>query len=310
MWTPRFACPDCSIELSSAWCLRCGRSFERIDGIWRFLTAARREALAPFVQQYRFVRVRDGHRRQTPDFYRALPSVDRADPDAAEWRIRRETYGNLLRHVLAEAPQAVRVLDLGAGSGWLCHRLAELGHQPVAVDIVDDDADGLGTTRHYATEFPAVQADFGRLPFVSAQFDLVVFNASLHYAPDALAALAGACRMLAPGGALGVMDSPMFDADADGRAMRAAKAGRFRSAYGLASVLEPGAGYVTFATLNEAARTLEMRPAFIPSRGPFGWRARRQWARVRLGRAPATFGLWVARRPPQRAEERPSGAPA
>src|SRR5262249_13249268 len=138
-------------------------------------------------------------------------------------------------------------------------------------------------------------ADFSQLPFVPGQFDLVVFNASLHYTADAAAVLAGARRMLAPAGALGVMDSPMFDADADGRAMRAAKATRFRSAYGLASVLEPGLGYVTFASLNEAARSLELQPAFIPSRGPLGWRARRHWARVRLGRAPATFGLWVAR---------------
>lgn len=294
MWTPAFACPECTLPLSAVWCLRCGRKYETVVGIWRFLSAQRRELLEPFIQQYRSVRARDGHRQSSAEYYRQLPSVDARDPEAGVWRIRRETYGNLLRHVFAAAPQSIRVLDLGAGNGWLSHRLAELGHQPVAVDVVDDEMDGLQAARHYATEFPRVQADFTQLPFASAQFDLVVFNASLHYVGDAVAALARARQMLAPGGALVVMDSPMFHADADGRAMTRAKARQFH-AYGIATVIEPGNGYVTFDTLDRAAATMEMQAAFVPSRGPLGWRVRRQLAKVRLRRAPAAFGLWVAR---------------
>jgi len=295
VWTPQFACPECRRDLSGVWCLPCGCKYECVDGIWRFLTVERRAAVAPFLQQYRHVRQQDGHRSASPDYYRALPSVADDDPRASEWHIRRETYANLLRHVFAAAPQSMRVLDLGAGSGWLSHRLAELGHRPVAVDVVDDEVDGLGAAKHYAATFEAVQADFMALPFAPGQFDLVIFNAALHYAPEPAIALAHARSMLAAGGGLAVMDSPMFDADEAGRSMTAGVAEGFRCAYGVVTVVQPGVGYLTFAALARVAAALQLDAHFIASRGSIGWRARRQIARIRLRRAPAAFGLWVAR---------------
>jgi hypothetical protein len=59
--------------------------------------------------------------------------------------------------------------------------------------------------------------------------------------------------------------------------------------------VRPGSGYLTFAVLAAIAERLALRQEFVPSRGPFGWRMRRHLARVRLRRAPAAFGLWVAR---------------
>jgi SAM-dependent methyltransferase len=299
VWTPRFACPQCGVEIAgdngSVFCLRCGRRYEERDGIWRFLTPARSAALEPFVAQYRTVRSQDGHRRASADYCRALPSVDAGDPQAGEWRIRRETYRNLLRHVFAEAPQSIRVLDVGAGNGWLSHRLTELGHLAVAVDAQDDDGDGLGAKKHYHVSFPAVQAHFDELPFAREQFDVVVFNGSLHYARDAAATLARANGQLAAGGILVVMDSPMFHADAAGHAMMADQVRRFRFEYGVADFVHPGAGYLTFASLAATADLLRLAATFIPSRGSFGWRMRRRLARLRLRRAPAAFGLWVAR---------------
>ena len=258
--------------------------YAQTDGIWRCLPVARLAALEPFLAHYRAVRDLEGRRRVAGAYYRGLPVVDRRDPHAAEWRIRRETYRELLRVCFATAPDAARVLDLGAGCGWLSHRLAELGHHVVSLDVLDDAADGLGAVRHYAVRFPAVQADFDRLPFAPAQFDVVVFNGSLHYAHDVAATLRGAQRVLAPGGALVVMDSPMFQSSADGDAMMARRADAVH-----------GVGYVTHAGLDAVASALGLRATFTPSHGPIGWRLRRQIARLRLGRAPAAFGLWVAR---------------
>ena len=300
MWLPRFACPECAADLVSAGdeavaCPRCDSRFAERGGVWRFLTAARAERLAPFIRQYRAVRQQDGFRSTAADYYRRLPTVLPTDPRAGDWQIRRETYHHLLGHVLAAGPLPLHVLDLGAGSGWLSHRLSALGHRAVAVDALDDEVDGLGAARFYETEFAAVQADFDALPFAPGQFDLVVFNGSLHYAADMAGTLERAHRMLAPGGALVVMDSPMFGADSDGSRMVSDSLRRFASVCGIGDAVQQGIGYLTFATLARIAERLNLRPQFVPSRGPLTWRLRRNLARVRLRRAPAAFGLWVAR---------------
>jgi len=301
MWTPRFACPECGAELDvcsdgARACRYCARTYERRDGVWRFLTAARAARLEPFLRQYRTVRDCDGHRRRLPsEHYRTLPSVPRTDPQAGEWLVRRETYHHLLQRVLAASSQPMQVLDVGAGTGWLSHRLAALGQRVVAVDALDDDADGLGAWRHYDMPFAVVQADFDALPFSAKQFDLVVFNGSLHYAPDAGATLVRARRMLAPGGALVVMDSPMFRRERDGAAMVDETDRQFRHALAISDVVRPGVGYLTFARLDAIAKSLDLQAQFLPTRGPLPWRLRRQLSRVRRRRAPAAFGLWMAR---------------
>jgi SAM-dependent methyltransferase len=299
-WMPRLACPECRAELGvpgddCVACPACHRAFERRAGVWRFLTPARHVRLDPFVRQFRAVREREGRRTASPEYYQRLPTVAADDPHAGDWSVRRETYHHLLRHVLADGPLPVHVLDVGAGSGWLCHRLVALGHHAVAVDAVDDEVDGLGAARHYATPFPAVQADFDAMPFEAGQFGLIVFNGSLHYAADVAATLASAQRLLAPGGALVVMDSPMFRAERDGAAMVDDTVRRFVVDCGLSEVVIPGTGYLTFARLAAIAERLKLRPEFVPSRGPLRWRVRRQLARLKLRRAPAAFGLWVAR---------------
>jgi SAM-dependent methyltransferase len=301
-WTPRFACPECGAGLedegnpSCRMCPYCRRTYAVHDSVWRFLTLARAARLEPFLRQYRAVRDRDGHRRaQSAEHYRTLPSVPRTDPQAAEWLVRRETYHHLLQRVLASSVQPMQVLDVGAGTGWLSHRLAALGQRVVAVDALDDETDGLGAARHYAVPFVAVQADFDALPFAPKQFDLVVFNGSLHYAPNAAATLARARRMLTAGGALVVMDSPMFRRDRDGAAMLDDKHRHFRTDLAVGDVARTGVGYLTYAGLSAIAESLDLQPHFVPTRGPLPWRLRRHLARVRLRRAPAAFGLWMAR---------------
>jgi SAM-dependent methyltransferase len=298
VWTPRFACPECrggADEDEKGWraCRACNRCYETRDGIWRFLTATRQSSLAAFAGQYRLVREREGYRLASPDFYRRLPSVAADDPHAAEWRIRRESFAHL-EHQVLEGRAALRILDLGAGSGWLSNRLASRGHHPVAVDMLDDESDGLGAARCYPTEFVAVQADFEALPFAPGQFDVAIFNGSLHYARNVAAALEHARSMLGAHGRLVVMDSPLFRHDRDGCAMLDDKHRRFRSEYMLQAIEQPGAGYLTFRALGAIAERWNARARFVPTRGPIGWRVRRHLSRIRLGRAPAAFGVWVA----------------
>ncbi len=302
MWVPRFACPGCAATLrpdpvdGSTWCARCGGRLDRRHGVFHCLSDARAAAADAAAVQYRVVRDGDGYRTASPEYYRMLPCVPSDDPRAAEWRVRCASYANLRRQALPDAPgERLRVVDLGSGCGWLSHRLAALGHAVAAVDRLDDELDGLGACRHFAESFTVTRADFDALPFEGAQFDLAVFNASLHYSPDPAATLAEARRVLAPGGAIVVMDSPLFAKEADGHRMVADELRRFARERGVTSPQKMGVGFLTFEWLARAAARLEMSAAFIPTRGPWLWRLRRRAARLRLGRAPAAFGLWVAR---------------
>ncbi|HEY7290107.1 MAG TPA: class I SAM-dependent methyltransferase [Vicinamibacterales bacterium] len=298
-WLPRFACPGCRVEIpvdaEQSACGCCGRRYIQRGGIWRFLDGERLTAVEPFVRHYRAVRGQEGRRQLSIDYYRHLPSVPLEDPHAREWRIRRETYGHLLRQVLSQSRLPSTILDLGAGSGWLSHRMAALGHLAVAVDILDDEADGLGVVERYDAPVVAVQADFDALPFAPQQFDTVIFNGSLHYAPDPYTTLARVQALLTPGGTLVVMDSPMFASEGDGTAMVADAVRRFTNDLALQDHVTPGLGYLTFRALAASARTLQMSARFVPSRGWLAWRVQRNLARLRLGRQPAAFGLWVAR---------------
>jgi hypothetical protein len=92
-----------------------------------------------------------------------------------------------------------------------------------------------------------------------------------------------------------VMDSPLFHRGRDGRAMLDDKYRRFRSEYRLRAIVQPGAGYLTFAGLDAVAARWKARARFVPTRGPIGWRLRRHLSRFRIRRAPAAFGLWVVR---------------
>lgn len=296
VWAPACVC-RCGARLDAhGWrCVTCATSYDAGDGVLRWLDEVRRQALQPFLTQYRQVRDRDGYRISSPSYYRSLPAVNDGDPQRTVWRVRRESFERL-RHLIGArfrgAP--VRALDLGAGCGWLSARLAEQGAHPVAVDVLDDEVDGLGACRHYDREFARVVADFDDLPFVPGQFDVVIFNGSLHYAPDPATTLARVATLLAPGGMLAIADSPIFEDAAAGRDMCERTRLRFREHYGIAAPTQPGEGFLTFAGLAEAARCVAREVHYFESRGPVAWSARRWIGRAVRGQQPPSFGVWVA----------------
>jgi len=297
MWVPTFVCPACEGVLTGKreifTCARCGASYFRNRDVYQFLIAGKLDRVRPFLSQYRAVRRADGHQVLNVDRYTVLPRVPSDDPNASEWRIRRESFATALTRAALRSPLARRILDVGAGNGWLSYQLSQLGHAPVALDLDDDAGDGLRAVSPHKP-FPLVQADFDAMPFAQGQFDLVVMNASLHYSPDPEHTLRAAQRLLVDGGALVVMDSPMFDSSADGEAMVAEQLQRLRSDYAIPTPVYPGVGFLTFDSLQRFAESIGRKARFFASHGPIAWRLRRAWSSRRLGRRPASFGVWVA----------------
>ena len=306
----RLGCPDCRAPLGAlpddgtaeaVDCPACGRRYVRQGEVWDFMTGARSEAVGRFLDEYGRVRRAEGRGYAGADGYLALPYAPASDPLHWQWQVRARSYEHLVERVLdAEGRGGLRVVDLGAGTGWLSYRLALAGHEPLAVDLSADEADGLGAAAAYANAlgrpFARVRADFDRLPLGDGVADVAVYNASLHYSADYEATLAEALRVLAPAGRVVVMDSPVYGRRRSGERMVAERKSRFRRLYGFAS---DALGSREFLTDDEVGRLgARLGIAWSCVEVPYGlrWHARRFLTRLRRGREAARFVLWVGRR--------------
>jgi SAM-dependent methyltransferase len=229
-----------------------------------------RAAADAFAARYRADRLADGWQPLSAEVARVLPDGDPPGFTRLYWTVRRESWAvlvGLLNDVgqigkLSHKPMAgarpLKIADLGAGFPWLSHRFAALGHAIVAIDLSPDADFGLGAARLFPTAgqwddpagsfwqpgaFLPVLGDLAQPPLAAGACDVVICNASLHYAGDLRAALARIARALRPGGALVIMDSPIVAAplpDRDGGRVlaRAAVADALRGA-GLAATWQP-----------------------------------------------------------------------
>jgi SAM-dependent methyltransferase len=189
------------------------------------------------------------------------------------------------------------VCELGAGVGWLSYRLALDGHATLATDVNTDPRDGLGAGHYYelpALRFRRLACEMDRVPLAAGSVDLVVSAAAFHYARDQGAVAREAARILAPGGALAVLDSPLYTSRAPGEAMVAEWTAR-ASEFGLAPEEVASSGFLVrgevLALLRDAGFSVSIRDHWM------GWRWSANYARARLsgGREPARLPLVLAR---------------
>jgi SAM-dependent methyltransferase len=279
-------------------CARCGVVYRREDGIWRMLGEGREQAFHEFVTQYETVRTAEARRVQDPEHLRALPFRDRSRQRSYEWRIRARSYRALLTRVVgpleAASPGPRKILDVGSGVGWLAYRLALRGHDVAAIDLVTNDFDGMGLHRHYDRGFTSLQAEFDRVPFQDGSVDLVIYNASFHYAADYVATLREALRVLAPDGRIVIMDTPIYRDGTSGERMVQERDRSFERRHGFRGV--HAEGFLTDDRLAALGDELALRwELFEPWYGVRWWL--KPWiARVRGTREPARFKLVVGRR--------------
>lgn len=237
------ACPICGGPLAVtddvACCPACRQAFPYTDGIWRFLPLERASAYQAFMTQYHRVRADEGWGNPSPDYYPLLPWVAPTDPQQTVWSLRAQHYQTFIHKILEPLEKAhigpLRILDLGAGNGWLANRLSQRGHDVAAVDISLDPLDGLAARACYESTFLTLQAEFDHLPLAPGQVDLVIYNGSFHYSGDYQASLQAAFRVMKPDGQLVIMDSPFYDDQASGEAMVTERHTRFKARYGFTS---------------------------------------------------------------------------
>jgi SAM-dependent methyltransferase len=259
----------------------------------------RPERVAPienFLADYTKIRLAEGRGSADAAFYRNLPDCPGDHPMAWQWSIRRRTFSCFRDRVLPSMGARLRILDLGAGTGWLSNRLAHLGHEPCAVDLSCNDQDGLEAARHFGSDWPSVRAEFDRLPFLDASVDVVVFNASLHYSADYLTTLREALRVLAPAGFLVVLETPVYKLESSGRRMVEERHAAFLKRYGTRSDSVPSNEFLTWSRVAEIGRQLDLKWKIVRPWYGIQWALRPWIARVKKKREPSQFPILIARR--------------
>lgn len=126
-------------------------------------------------------------------FGRAASTYDQAS------RLQRLTGTRMLEVVAAEKPSALRILDLGCGTGWASRALAAQYPDSLVVGVDLSEA-MLRRARAGGGRQVFVCADAEVLPFAPGSFDLVFSNLMIQWCPQPQRVLDGCRQLLRPGG--------------------------------------------------------------------------------------------------------------
>jgi SAM-dependent methyltransferase len=258
-----------------------------------------RDTRRRFLDDYSRIRQAEGRGSDNPDYFRALPYRDLTGNNSEQWSIRARTWNHFERLILAgiekETARPLDILDVGAGNGWMSHRLSLRDHKPVALDIFSEYGDGLRSARHYPRWFPCIEGEFDELPFRDGAFDLAIYNSSIHYSTDYRRTLREARRCLRGSGRVVIMDSPVYNLPEHGERMRAERHELFERRYGFRSDSVPSIEYFDEATIESLGRDLKIEwRRSLPWYG-LSWALRPWKARLFSRRPPSRFLILVGR---------------
>jgi Methylase involved in ubiquinone/menaquinone biosynthesis len=300
-----FICPRCQATLERKapdrlTCPKDGLEFWQVDGIWRFLLPEGEAHYSRFLRDYESIRQAEGRGSASASYYRALPFKDLSGQFAADWKIRARSYRVLVNNVLTrlQSPleRGLKILDLGAGNGWLSNRLSAQGDRLIAVDLSVNEQDGLGAWKQYEHPFTPVQAEFNHLPIMDRYADAVIFNASFHYSEDYAETLREALRVVSSKGLIVILDSPVYRRGKAGERMVAEREERFKTKYGFASDQLQSENYLTYKRLDDLGRALHISWKRITPFYGMRWMFRPLFAALLRRREPAKFHLIVGRK--------------
>lgn len=260
---------------------------------------SRRERVDNFLSIYQNIRRAEGWGSTSVDYYLSLPYRDLTGNHRRMWKMRARTFGCFAHHLNGRNQSApMRVLDVGAGNCWMSIRLADAGQQVVAADINMDSYDGLGVASRLLIfgplKFACVRAEFDYLPFPDACFDVIVFNASLHYSKNVSATLLNALRLLNNDGALYILDSPIYHDSGSGQLMVGERQENFRKKYRVSVPVEFAGNFLTFEQISRLQP--EYTVEYLSPRYGLVWNLRPILARLLSSREPASFQIVIVRK--------------
>jgi SAM-dependent methyltransferase len=306
----RLRCPQCGNSIgdladdhTTLTCSRCKMNMPCRRGVWQALLPEREAYFARFVEDYQFIRASEGRGSTNDDYYLALPYRDLSGRNSRQWAIRARTFRYIERKILPGiitlARPTHRILDLGAGNGWMSYRLAKQGHTPIAVDLLMNNQDGLEAAEHYKQSlpflFPRFQAELDNLPFADSQFDIVIFNASFHYSENYERTIAEALRCARANGTVIIADTPWYSDEQSGLRMLEERRAGFVKRFGFPSDGLRSLEYLTDERLARMESWFRIRWRVHEPNYGIRWQLRPWLAKLQHKREPSRFRIYVAK---------------
>lgn len=255
-----FVCPSCRTPLAktkTGWnCPSDSYEFGTTQNIPDFILPSRRAEVDEFLNYYRQVRKAESWGSPQIEYYLELPFRDITHRYSSLWKIRAKTYRAFMDDLKSVYPHdSARILDVGAGNCWLSYRLAQQGYDVTAVDINLDPRDGLIVahkfTQNGSVRFQCVRAEFDFLPFQERSFDVIIFNASLHYSSNPVQTIRQTLPILSAQGAIYILDSPLYRNIESGKAMVRERMIDYHSRLGIQPPSKPVQSYLTFSQIEK-----------------------------------------------------------
>ena len=161
-----------------------------------------------------YINLRQKENRVYPDkMVKLLPEVPLNHPLRREWQLRKSTSQNLIAY-LARKDDNPKILELGCGNGWLCNHLASLpGSEVLGMDINGIELAQASRVFSERKNLCFVYADIlsSSIPDIRPQH--IILSASVQYFRDIGNLLNRLLALLADGGEIHIVDSPVYSED-------------------------------------------------------------------------------------------------
>lgn len=140
-----------------------------------------------------------------------LPEVHRGHPHYREWAVREKSCRRLLIY-LSGKREAMNLLEVGCGNGWLSGRMAEIASIHVTgIDVHREEVEQARRVFTGRQNLNFLEGDMRNEMLGKKRFNVIVFAASIQYFPDLKSTLRLALeRLLTDDGEIHILDSPLY----------------------------------------------------------------------------------------------------
>lgn len=165
-----------------------------------------------FEQRYLAIRQKEGRIHSDATVLK-LPDVSKDHPHYAEWRIRKESCCRLKQY-FEKRLSLVKILEVGCGNGWLCHRLASVPRSNITG--TDVNFAELQQASRVFSHIPNLKFVYGGINAKETEdeyYDFIVLASSIQYFPSPSVIIAEAMQKLKPAGEIHILDSPFYKSE-------------------------------------------------------------------------------------------------